>query len=94
MAIGAAVRAKRLRFRRGPKTNVTVHGEVDDSKLREAERRHGLDEEPVPRIEVDTDSGSRRDNLPDEVEPGVTYRDVRAGWMAAARIRRAEDDET
>lgn len=27
---------------------------------------------------------SERDNLPDEVEPGVTYRDVEVRWRAAA----------
>jgi len=27
---------------------------------------------------------SERDNLPDEVEPGVTYRDVAVRWRAAA----------
>jgi hypothetical protein len=32
-------------------------------------------------------SGSERENLPHEVEPGVTYRDVRVRWRAAARIR-------
>ena len=32
-------------------------------------------------------SGSERENLPDEVEPGVTYRDVKVRWRAAARIR-------
>jgi hypothetical protein len=36
-----------------------------------------------PREQV---SGSERENLPDEVEPGVTYRDVRVRWRAAARI--------
>ena len=35
---------------------------------------------------VDRDSGSSRENLPEEVEPGVTYRDVRVVWRAAGRI--------
>jgi hypothetical protein len=29
---------------------------------------------------------SERDNLPDEVEPGVTYRDVSVRWRLAARL--------
>lgn len=29
---------------------------------------------------------SERDNLPDEVEPGVTYTDVAAFWRLAARF--------
>jgi len=36
--------------------------------------------------EADTDSHTERENLPDEVEPGVTYRDVRVRWRAGARI--------
>jgi hypothetical protein len=36
--------------------------------------------------EVDHVSGSERENLPETVEPGVTYRDVRVRWRAAARI--------
>jgi hypothetical protein len=37
----------------------------------------------APREQV---SGSERENLPDEVEPGVTYKDVRVRWRAAAKI--------
>jgi hypothetical protein len=70
--IGASVKAKRLRFRRKPETDVDLHGEV-------VERDH--------REEVETTSGSERENLPDEVEPGVTYRDVRVSWRAAARLK-------
>ena len=52
----------------------------------------------VPETEVDFEgdtereevSDSERENLPDEVEPGVTYRDVRVRWRAAARIRPRE----
>ena len=29
---------------------------------------------------------SERENLPDEVEPGVTYRDVSVCWRLAARL--------
>jgi hypothetical protein len=41
-------------------------------------------------IEGEGGSGSKRENLPDEVEPGVTYRDVQVGWYAAARV---DEDE-
>lgn len=61
--IGAAVRARRLRFRSRPRSEVEVHGDV-------------------------TTSGSERENLPDEVEPGVTYRDVGIRWRAAGRLDR------
>jgi hypothetical protein len=69
--IGASVKAKRLRFRERPKTKVELHGEV---------------QAPEGRGELQTTSGSERQNLPDEVEPGVTYRDVRVRWRAAARL--------
>jgi hypothetical protein len=69
--IGASVKAKRLRFREKPKTKVELHGEV---------------REPEGQGELQTASGSERRNLPEEVEPGVTYRDVRVQWRAAARL--------
>lgn len=69
--IGAAVEAKRLRFRSEPETHVELHGEVT-----ERGKRSGLA----------TASGSERENLPTEVEPGVTYRDVRVRWRAGARL--------
>jgi hypothetical protein len=80
--IGASVKAKRLRFRRKPKTKVDFHGELQES---------GGDGE------LRTASGSERENLPDEVEPGVTYEDVRVRWRAAARLKsnpsKGADDE-
>jgi hypothetical protein len=33
-----------------------------------------------------SESGSERENLPDEVEPGVTYRDIEVHWRVAARL--------
>jgi hypothetical protein len=32
------------------------------------------------------ESGSERENLPDELEPGVPYRDFEIRWRAAARL--------
>jgi hypothetical protein len=65
--IGAAVRAKRLRFNTKPETDVRVRG------------RGG--------------SESERDNLPDEVEPGVTYHDVKVRWLAQARLEQSNPEE-
>jgi len=75
--IGAAVRARRLRFKRKPRVEVDTHAysEVDPRLARELEE-----------IEGDGSSHTDRENLPEEVEPGVTYRDVRVAWRAAARI--------
>jgi hypothetical protein len=77
--IGASVKAKRLRFRDKPRTDVELHGEVA---------------EPGRRDDVDMASGSERTNLPDEVEPGVTYRDVSVRWRAAGRIEPDERPDT
>jgi hypothetical protein len=63
--MGARVKAKRLRFKRVPETEVEFEGEP----------------------EHDSVSGSERKNLPEEVEPGVTYRDVEVRWRAAAKIK-------
>jgi hypothetical protein len=78
--IGASVKAKRLRFREKPKTDVELHGEV---------------REPEGEGKLQTTSGSERENLPEEVEPGVTYEDVRVRWRAAARLdpEQGEDSE-
>jgi hypothetical protein len=36
------------------------------------------------------ESVSERDNLPDEVEPGITYRNISVRWRLAARLDDAE----
>jgi hypothetical protein len=36
-------------------------------------------------------SGSDRTNLPERVEPGVTYRDVRVDYRLASRLAAADD---
>jgi hypothetical protein len=80
--IGASVKAKRLRFRRKPETEVDLHGEL---------------QEPEGRGDLRTASGSERENLPEEIEPGVTYSDVRVRWRAAARLdesRRPEGERS
>ena len=45
------------------------------------------------RPSIKSTSGSERVNLPDEVEPGITYRNVRVRWHAAARIVSRQGDE-
>jgi hypothetical protein len=74
--IGAHATAKRLRFRRKPETDVEFEGET---RVRSDDR--------IEAVELETDSHSERRNLPEEVEPGVTYRDVEVGWAARARVR-------
>jgi hypothetical protein len=72
--IGASVEARRLRFRSRPQTDVELHGEVTERGRR--------------REQLATTSGSERENLPEEVQPGVVYRDVSIRWRAAARLDR------
>jgi hypothetical protein len=74
--IGARATARKLRFRRKPETKVEIEG---GTRVRSDQ---GIEE-----IELESESGSERRNLPEEVEPGVTYRDVEIGWAARARAR-------
>ena len=39
-----------------------------------------------PGPDGESDSHTERENLPEHVEPGVTYRDVRVRWRGGARI--------
>jgi hypothetical protein len=82
VAIGATVRARRLRFRKKPKTKVEL----------EARTRFRPDLE-VDEVKGETDSHSERKNLPEEVEPGVTYRNVEVGWVAGARAVLPDEHE-
>ena len=41
--------------------------------------------------EHESASGSDRENLPEKVEPGVTYRDVKVDYRLATRVRAADD---
>lgn len=77
--IGASVKADSLRFQAKPRTEVELHGEILESG---------------DRGDIDMTSGSQRENLPDEVEPEVTYRDVRVRWRATARIEDHERPDT
>jgi hypothetical protein len=62
--IGAAAKAKRLRFKRVPRTEVEFEASATDA----------------------AESRTMRENLPEEVEPGVDYEDVRIGWLAGVEI--------
>jgi hypothetical protein len=79
--IGASVRARSLRFRKKPQVDVKTRGHVE------------VNPEIADELNLEGKGGSRaeRENLPDEVEPGVTYRDVRVGWEAGAALDHDED---
>jgi len=72
--------------------------DVDVSmSVRARELRFGI----VPEINVSfegepavrSSSRTERENLPDEVEPGVTYRDIGVRWQARARIVHPADPD-
>ena len=80
--IQAEVKAKAVRFNEAPEADAEFSGEVAD-RTRE--------DQP----EIEAGSTTERENIPEEVEPGVTYRDVRIRWRAAATVtdpHRPQDD--
>jgi hypothetical protein len=86
-------------LREGERPDVDVHTSVRAKELR-------LGKVPKTRVWFSGDPDvrgsirSERANLPEEVEPDVTYRDVRVRWTAGARVvhpadvaEREEDEE-
>jgi hypothetical protein len=59
--------------------------------IRAEELRFECEPEVSVRVHADSPAEaerfSQRDNLPDQVEPGVTYRDIAVTWRAGARLR-------
>jgi hypothetical protein len=80
--IGATAKARKLRFRSKPETNVEFKGRT---RVRSDDR--------VENVELETESGSERRNLPEEIEPGVTYRNVEVSWAARARARIPDEED-
>ena len=74
---GVALRARKLRFSKKPKTEVKWRQEVNGRLVDE-------------NLDAETASLSRRKNLPEEVEPGVTYRNVELRSAGGVRVT-AED---
>ena len=68
---GATVKAKEMRFREVPETEVEFFG--------------------TPGHE--SGHGDRRKNLPDEVEPNKTYKDVQVDYRLASRLVYDDEDE-
>jgi hypothetical protein len=57
-------------------------GKVPETKL-------SFEGDPAERSSSETE----RENLPDEVKPGETYRDVRIGWRARSRVVHPSDPD-
>jgi hypothetical protein len=83
--------------RRNPKPSEERPPDLEIGATARAKRLR-FEEEPETSVEfrgesiAESESGSERQNLPDEVEPDVTYRDVRIGWRAAAWVENAAED--
>ena len=43
--------------------------------------------------DIETGNETERENLPEEVEPGVTYRDVEVRWRAGTRLADEAESE-
>jgi hypothetical protein len=78
------------RDRKPPRPDVEI-GAVVRAKRLEFKRTPEAEVRFPGESDADTDSHSERENLPDKVQPGVTYRDVRVRWRAGARIRQDPD---
>jgi hypothetical protein len=64
-----------------------VTGREPDVEIAAIVRADELRFECKPEVLVRAaESVSARENLPDEVEPGVTYRDIAISWRVAARL--------
>ena len=74
---------RRPRRPRSPDIELTATVEADELRFKEApETDVSFFGEP----DHESGSGSDRQNLPDEVEPNVTYRDVRVDYRLASRV--------
>jgi hypothetical protein len=73
-----------------PDVDITTRVRAKELRFRTApEVNVWFDGEPAQESAV----WSERVNLPDEVEPEVTYRDVEVNWSAAARIVHPTDED-
>jgi hypothetical protein len=83
--------------RRDPKPSEERPPDLEIGATARAKRLR-FEEKPETRVEfrgesiAESESGSERQNLPGDVEPNVTYRDVRIGWRAAAWVENAAED--
>jgi hypothetical protein len=74
-----------------PRPDVEIGARVKAKRLR-FESKPDVEVEFPGRPEVDSDTTTDRTNLPHEVEPGVTYRDVEVNWRAGARVVEPGED--
>jgi hypothetical protein len=75
--------SKRSKRDQPPLADVEIGAAVHAKRLR-------FNRKPETKVEFEpageSDSHTERENLPEEVEPGVTYRDVHVRWRGGAQI--------
>ena len=89
--------ADRARDRRAELSDVEIPDVEISTSARARAVRFGI--VPQTRVWFEGEPGVRsssrteRENLPDELEPRVTYRDIRVRWHARAKIDHPTDPE-
>ena len=73
--------------RREPDVEIWARVTADEVRFEEKPEVRVTAHSTDPALAV---TSSERDNLPDEVEPGVTYRDVTVSWYAAVTLNEPE----
>jgi hypothetical protein len=73
-----------------PRPDVEIAAAVSAEELR-FECKPQVDVVPYANAPADLEWESQRENLPEEVEEGVTYRDVAVRWRVAVRLRKPAD---
>jgi hypothetical protein len=70
--------------------DVEIDAAVKAKELR-FERKPDIDVIPYSNAKASVERTSQRDNLPPEVEEGVTYRDVSVRWRIGVRLEDEDD---
>jgi hypothetical protein len=71
------------------KANVVCFEEKPDARVEFLDE--AVDRTTTDQPEVEAGSADERVNIPEELEPGIVYHDVRVRWHAAAQIADQED---
>jgi hypothetical protein len=73
---------------RGPDVEIAAAVRADELRF---ECKPEVDVIPYANAPAEFERDSERENLPDEVEEGVVYRDVAVRWRVALRLRDPAD---
>jgi hypothetical protein len=90
--VSVEVRESSSRSKSGSSSSRSIGSNGRRSSSRSRSKQQ-FDDYAVGQPDIDSVSGSERKNLPETVEPGVTYRDVLVGWRAAAKLDPKQGDD-